>query len=339
MRVLLLLAIVIAFSVGPVFGATLSTDKGLYKVGEQIRVEFSDPAGSTGAWIGLFYASTPTDQWTNADDFDLAYQYTSGKTSGMVLFEARDTGFFQFRFFTEDAAVDVPIASSSTFEVSSEGGRIGEPSLAFEKPVYMRGERIRLSFTFNPALPGGAWIGLFKNTAPLDGSENPDNFDIGYDYINNRTSGVWAFDAPKEPGYYVAAIISGDSNEWTPYCKVRMQVTLDGVKALPVAHSKQPLALSAFQVRAGDEITAAYAIPEGLERPWVGLIPASVTSLKESDNDAKDVAWIYADSGVSWYWTFHAPSEPGRYVIRIFPADNDLCYAITEGVYFDVIPR
>ena len=339
MRALLLSVVLVALLAGAALGASLSTDKSLYKIGDEIKVYFSDPGGHKGAWIGLFYADVPTDEWTNADSFDLAYVYTKGATEGVVTFTAKHTGFLQVRFFNEDAAHDVPVASSATFEVSTEGGRIGEPSLAFDKPVYKRGEKIKLSFTFDPTLPDGAWIGLFKNFAPLDGSDDPDRHDIKYDYIKKRTSGVWAFDAPNEPGYYVAAIISGAKNEWTPYCKVRMQVSLDGVRPLPVAHEEQPLALGAAKVRAGDEITVAYAAPLGLENPWIGVMPATVTTTSTGENDRYDISYTWVKSGMTWYWTFHAPSSPGQYVVRLFPSSKRESNAISDGVIFEVIPR
>ncbi|MEP0813926.1 MAG: hypothetical protein HRF49_04605 [bacterium] len=340
MRSLAISIVIVAALCASAHAATVSVDKEIYKLGEKIRVTFTDPGANAGAWIGLFDASVPTDPYTDADDYDRDYAYTGGKTSGVVELDAVDTGFFQVRFFERDADPDIPVASSATFQISTEGGRIGDPTVAFDKPVYKRGEKVKLTFTFNPSLPDGAWIGLFKNFSPLDGSEDPDDHDIKYEYVSGRTSGVWAFDAPDEPGYYVAAIISGDSNEWTPYCRVRMQVTLDGKTALPVADDRNPLAASAVRVRAGDEITIAYKTPLGVKSSaWLGLIPASVGSLREQDNDAADIDYIYVKAGQSWYWTFHSPSQPGTYVVRLFPADENDAYAINQGVYFEVVPR
>ena len=333
-----LLALILATAAG---AATLVTDKSLYKVGEKIIISFTDPEAHQGAWIGLFDAAVPTDAYTDADDYDQAYEYTGGKTSGYVEFTANSAGFFQIRFFNSDGDPDVPTASSATFEISTEGGKIGEPSVSFDKANYQRGTKVKLSFTWNPALPDGAWIGFFKNESPLDGSENPDNYDIKYEYVSGRTSGVWSFDAPTEPGIYRAAIISGDTNNWTPYCSVGMQVTLDGRAPLPRADERTTLALSAAKLRAGDELTVAYFIPYGLENSWIGIMPASCTSLNTRDNDDVDVSYLYAKSGSSWYWTFHVPPEPGNYVIRIFPSANDeeRTFAIDGGVYFTVVPR
>ena len=75
------------------------------------------------------------------------------------------------------------------------------------------------------------------------------------------------------------------------------------------------------------------------DNAWLGLIPASVTSLKDSDNDAADINYIYVKAGQAWYWTFHAPSQPGTYVVRLFPADESDASAISKGVYFEVISR
>ncbi len=332
--VLLLVSFQVAAS-----AATLTTDKTLYKQGEKIVVQFSDPEGHQGAWIGLFEATAPTDPWADGDSYDIDYEYTNGRSSGYVELTAYRPGFFNVRFFNADDDINVAAAISSTFEVSTEGGRIGQPTLAFEQPIFRRGERVKLHFTWNPSLPEGAWIGLFKNNAPLDGTEDPDDYDIAYDYVYDRTSGVWIFDAPEEIGWYRAAIVTG-TDDWNPYCTVSMQVTLDGERPLPVADKRNPIVFSASKLHIGEELTIAYAIDYGVrDSAWIGIIPASVSSLKESDNDAEDVNYIYVKPGAVWYWTFFVPDVTGLYVARLFPSTDSNCYAVTNGSYFEVIPR
>jgi len=320
--------------------ATLTTDKTLYKQGEKIVVQFTDPEAHAGAWIGLFESTAPTDPWADGDSYDIGYQYTNGATNGYVELEASRPGFFNIRFFNADADINVAAAISTTFEVSSEGGRIGQPTLAFEKPILRRGESVKLHFTWDPSLPEGAWIGMFKHSDPLDGTQDPNSFDFAYDYVGDRTSGVWIFDAPDEIGWYSAAIVSGNADEWNPYCTVSMQVTLDGEHPLPIADKKKPIVLSASKLHVGDELTVAFAADYGLrDSAWIGIMPASVTSLKEEDNDNEDVNYRYVNPGEIWYWTFYVPETPGLYVARLFPANESNCYAINDGAYFEVIPR
>lgn len=340
MRLAFLVSVFLVLASLSAGAATLSTDGNLYQSGDKIHVSFNDPDGHDGAWIGLFYASVPTDEFTDADAYDLDYAYTQGQISGIVELDARQTGFFQVRFIVRIGDIDVAIASSATFEVSSEGARIGEPSLAFEKLIHMRGADVRLSFTFNPSLPDGAWIGIFERNVRLDGSVNPDSHDKAYSYVKNRTSGVWDFKAPMKVGYYSAAIISGDKNEWVPYTRIHFQVTLDGMTPLPVADDRHPLALSRMRLMAGEELIVAYKAPGTIgSGAWLGLIPASVTALDEGTNDRSDLSYKYVDPGERWYWTIHVPANPGFYVIRLFPSGENSAIAINPGAYFEVVPR
>jgi len=341
MRSLILASLLILLASQAAFAAALSTDKSLYKEGETIFVTFSDPEAHPNAWIGMFYESAPTEPWADGDSYDLAYQWTGGKTSGVVQFTANHTGFMHFRFFNDDSEINVATNVSPTFEVSTEGGRIGGPTLSFEKPVFLRGEHVKLHFTWDPTLPADAWIGMFKHTAPLDGTEDPDNYDFMYKYVYNETSGVWVFDAPDEVGWYRAAIQkSGNDGDWNPYCTISMQVTLDGKHALPVADERNPVVLSASKLRVGDELTIAYSIPLGVrDSAWIGIMPSSVTSLKEQDNDAKYIQYENVGQGEVWYWTIYVPDTPGRYVVRLFPSSDSNAYAVNDGVYFEVSPR
>jgi hypothetical protein len=341
MRSLILASLLVLLASQAAFAAaTLSTDKTLYKEGEKIIVQFTDPEGHSGAWIGLFEATAPTDPWADGDSYDLDYGYTSGATSGYVELNAVRPGWFQIRFFNADDDINIAAAISTTFEISTEGGRIGDPTLSFEQPIFRRGEHVKLHYTWNPALGNNAWVGLFKNLDPLDGTENPDNYDIVYDFIQEETSGVWVFDAPEEIGWYRAAIISGVENEWNPFCTVSMQVTLDGKRPLPIADKKNPVVLGASKLRVGDELTIAYAIDYGVrDSAWIGIMPASVTSLNEQDNDNADVDYRHVQPGETWYWTLYVPDSPGMYVVRLFPASDSNAYAVNNGVYFEVVPR
>src|SRR3990172_2006911 len=143
-----------------------------------------------------------------------------------------------------------------------------------------------------------------------------------YKYVYNETSGVWVLDAREEVGWYRAAIQkSGNDGDWNPYCTISMQVTLDGKHALPVADERNPVVLSASKLRVGDELTIAYSIPLGVrDSAWIGIMPSSVTSLKEQDNDAKYIQYENVGQGEVWYWTIYVPDTPGRYVVRLFPS-------------------
>ena len=78
----------------------------------------------------------------------------------------------------------------------------------------------------------------------------------------------------------------------------------------------------------GDKITVTYtADPTWDDNAWIGIIPSATPHGQESDNDAVDISYQYIHKNASGTFEFTAPTEPGKYDIRMNDSDD-----ATKGV-------
>jgi len=74
---------------------TLSTSKSTYAVNENVVVSYAGAAGSSTDWVGLFASGAANTSY-------LVYQYTGGKTGGVLTFAGRAAGTYEARLFFND---------------------------------------------------------------------------------------------------------------------------------------------------------------------------------------------------------------------------------------------
>ena len=81
--------------------------------------------------------------------------------------------------------------------------------------------------------------------------------------------------------------------------------------------------LTKTEYNPGEEIKLNFTA-EGTfgEKPWIGIIPSSVTHGNEEENDANDLAYQYFDGLAEGEMVFSAPEEPGSYDFRMNSADG-----------------
>lgn len=85
-------------------GAQLTLEKTSYVPEEEIRLAFTAPGvwGST-AWIGIIPSDVPHGSEDENDRHDIAYQYLSKRTQGLITFKAPDRpGKYDFRMHDTD---------------------------------------------------------------------------------------------------------------------------------------------------------------------------------------------------------------------------------------------
>ena len=84
--------------------ATLRVEPEVAKPGETLRVYFTAPGTlPDNAWIGLIPSKIPHGDEGVNDQHDIAYKYLSGKTSGVMEFQAPDEpGSYDFRLNESD---------------------------------------------------------------------------------------------------------------------------------------------------------------------------------------------------------------------------------------------
>ncbi len=85
--------------------AMIELDKKTYKPGEDIKVSFRAlPGFAKNAWIGIIHSSVKHGSEKVNDQNDVAYQYLTGRTSGVLTFKAPSKpGKYDFRMHDTDS--------------------------------------------------------------------------------------------------------------------------------------------------------------------------------------------------------------------------------------------
>ena len=80
--------------------------------------------------------------------------------------------------------------------------QIQDISIWLEKTTFAPNEEINVHFTAPASFPSNAWIGLIPSNVPHGDEDVNDQYDIDYEYLSGRTSGIIIFTAPTTPGSY-----------------------------------------------------------------------------------------------------------------------------------------
>jgi len=78
------------------------------------------------------------------------------------------------------------------------------------------------------------------------------------------------------------------------------------------------------------------ADPNWDDNAWIGIIPSDVAHGKESVNDENDIYYEYINKKTSGTFEFSAPSEPGKYDIRMHDSDDGSKGVEIASVSFEV---
>lgn len=177
--------------------ARLSLEKDRYMTGEMIRLQFeTSPGLMKKAWIGLVPENVPHGSENTNDQHDISYQYLNGKSTGEMAFVGPSKpGQWSFRL--HDTNRNGNEIATVAFEVVPCTGE-----LTLSKEQFKPGEKIEVRFSVAAAVNPKAWVGLFPASAPHGSEDENDAYDMDYEYIGNRTSGVVSFRAPSKPGQY-----------------------------------------------------------------------------------------------------------------------------------------
>ena len=208
LAVAIVLSVMLQFSslvVGAVTAQGPANQAGLQLVvgpRERVRVLFAAPATvAEGAWVGIVPSTVPHGNETANDEHDVDYQYLEGQTSGLLTFNAPAVpGSYDIRMFDTDN--DGKELASVTFKVVLTSPNVGKGTLAIAKTSFAPGEEIAVDFTADPSFPPEAWVGVVPADVPHGSSEENDQYDLSYLYLQGQTSGTLTFTVPEEPGSY-----------------------------------------------------------------------------------------------------------------------------------------
>ncbi|MBN2664204.1 MAG: hypothetical protein JXR68_11190 [Bacteroidales bacterium] len=78
------------------------------------------------------------------------------------------------------------------------------------------------------------------------------------------------------------------------------------------------------------------ADPNWESNAWIGIIPSNIAHGLESENDMNDISYQYISNKSEGTMDFTAPTEPGKYDIRMHDTDNGDVGVEISSVTFEV---
>jgi len=186
----------------------MKLDRDSYAPGEQISVFFNAlPDFRQNAWIGIIPSHIEHGSEAKNDQYDMAYQYLKGRTSGTLLFTApAKRGTYDFRMHDSDS--NGTEMASVTFTVKEKQ----HTSLRLEKTLFKPREAVKVHFSAPSSYADNAWIGIVPSKIAHGSEAENDRHDLAYQYLKKRTGGTLTFRAPAQPGRYDFRMHDTDGN-------------------------------------------------------------------------------------------------------------------------------
>jgi hypothetical protein len=186
-------------------------------------------------------------------------------------------------------------------------------SLSLDQGSYHPNEDIQVSFQAPENYASNAWVGILPSSVAHGSEAENDKYDLSYQYVNERTSGIMTFQAPSELGFYDVRMHDSDDNG-------REVASVTFTVEIPMGS----LRLDKDIFEPGENIEVHFQADEGYPRDaWIGILPSSVAHGSEAENDKYDLAYQYLEKRTSGTMTFQAPQIQGSYDIRMHNTDSN----------------
>lgn len=288
--------------------ASITLSKTRLITGEVFEVHFkADATLSPKAWVGIVPSDIPHGSEERNDEHDVAYQYLNGKAMGTLTFNAPTRpGSYDMRLHdTDDKGTEI---ASVTFSVAPASG-----AMTLSKTRFQGGEKISVTFSTPPNLSPSAWIGIIPSEIPHGSEERNDEFDLTYQHLSGKSSGVLDFVAPSKPGSYDFRLNDSD-DEGNELASV----------SFTVVSSSAGLTLNKTRFAPGERIWLNFKTSVAFaSNAWVGIIPADIPHGSEERNDEFDISYQYLEGKTEGTLEFTAPDQPGRYDFRLNDSDDE----------------
>lgn len=184
-------------------------------------------------------------------------------------------------------------------------------SLTLPENTVEAGQAITVNFVTPGDFSPKAWVGIIPSDVAHGDETFNDQYDLSYEYLNERTSGAITLYAPSTPGSYDFRMFDTDENG-KEVASVSFSVTAPSTIIEPT------VTLSKTTYAPGDTITVTFTAPATYDTSaWVGLVPSSVAHGSGDDADAADLDYDYLSKRTSGTMDFTAPEEKGSYDLRM----------------------
>jgi hypothetical protein len=179
---------------------------------------------SDNAWVGLVPSDIAHGLASDADANDLSYKYISGKTQGVLNFNApSQQGNYDFRLF--DALNGYEIAVSS-FDIG-----LARANLSLSKNLFAPAETINLQLDIQDYVANNAWVALVPSATAHGNATETDAVDLSYRYVSQASNNAMTFNAPQSLGQYDLRLF--DAINGYEIASVAFSVVETGVEPTP----------------------------------------------------------------------------------------------------------
>jgi len=284
----------------PVFAAsgTVTLDKTKYTVLEEAKATITgltDGQIDDGAWVGI------ATEGTRYQNTDFRAYIADLPVDNVLRFEAPyHFGNYEVRVFDGD---DNFIASAS-FSVVGSKAKEGDITISKKEVLIREPMSVTVNGLTDGQIENGAWLGIAKYDAKL---ENTDFQSYITDLPANNT---YQFEAPYHFGRYEIRVFSsyGLDIEESFFGKAEFIVTSSKAKPGDIVLSKTNPAPEEAMTVTVNGLTPG-EIEEGA---WLGI-----AKIDEKLQNTYHHSYI-SDLKIGNVYEFKAPSEPGRYEVRVF---------------------
>ena len=191
---------ILLLSIGLLQAATLQTDKPVYKVNENVTINFTNMLGNAKDWLAI-YPVDSTNAWKNV----IGWKWAGGKKNGHVTFTNNHVpvGEYEVRAFFKNSFKK---EASYAFKVVKDTKP--DVMLTTNKPTYQVNEDVTINFTNMQGTPKD-WLAIY----PVGGSNAWKNV-IGWKWTGGKKNGHVTFANNHVPaGEYEVRIFSNNSFE------------------------------------------------------------------------------------------------------------------------------
>jgi outer membrane protein OmpA-like peptidoglycan-associated protein len=189
-------------------------------------------------------------------------------------------------------------------------------TLKLDKKDYSPGETIQITVSATGETKSGAWIGMIPSKVPHGTTEENDRNDLTYQYLGDKTSGVFEMAAPIEPGSYDIRLMEGEHTG-------DKEIASQTFRVAAVDYAAK-LSLSKTNLLPGEKVDVTFSVSRALPKgAWLGIIPSDVPHGSEATNDQHDVNYQYIGDKTSATLTFQVPEKSGAYDFRLNDTDSN----------------
>jgi len=187
-------------------------------------------------------------------------------------------------------------------------------SLNLDKYHFKPKETINVQFKAGVGFASNAWIGIVPAYIAHGSETENDKYDLSYQYLNNKSSGILTFTAPEKPGLYDFRMHNTD----------RSGKEVAHITFVVLGKNDPSLSLDKTVFNPNEEIEVHFKSTLGFaSNAWVGIIPSNVAHGSEAENDKYDLAYQYLQNKASGTLMFKAPVNVGKYDFRMHDTDNN----------------